>query len=88
MTDRVERGYETSALQRWRRATDLPLTILAIGSLPLLLLELERSELPRGDRLLLDLVNVVVLVRSPSTTWPSWCSAETGAATCGQSGRA
>jgi len=54
--------YLTPSLARWRRATDTPLLVVAIGSLPLLLLELERSSLPRTDRLLLDVVNVAVLV--------------------------
>lgn len=52
----------TDGLRRWRRRTDGPLTVLAIGSLPLLLLELERGELPDADRLFLDVVNAVVLV--------------------------
>ncbi len=54
--------YETPALLRWRRATDVPLLVLAIGSLPLLLLELARSDLTRGDRIFLDAANVIVLV--------------------------
>lgn len=54
--------YITPGLARWRGATDAPLLILAIGSLPLLLLEVARGELARGDRLFLDVVNVVVLV--------------------------
>jgi hypothetical protein len=45
-----------------RAATDGPLLVLAIGSLPLLLLELERSLLPTWDRRSLDAVNVAVLV--------------------------
>jgi voltage-gated potassium channel len=52
----------TPALARWRRATDGPLLILAIGSLPLLLLELSRADLPLRDRQFLDVVNVLVLV--------------------------
>jgi len=55
-------SYETPALLRWRRATDAPLLIIAVGSLPLLVLELARGRLPHGDRLFLDVVNVVVLV--------------------------
>jgi len=54
--------YATSRLLRWRRATDGPLSVLAIGSLPLLLVELERAELTRADRLFLDVTNIVVLV--------------------------
>ena len=52
----------TPRLARWRRFTDAPLLILAIGSLPLLLLEPTRHDLAEGDRLFLDVVNVVVLV--------------------------
>jgi hypothetical protein len=58
----VSDDFMTPALARWRRWTDLPLTILAIGSIPLLLLELARKELPYVDRMFLDTVNVVVLV--------------------------
>ncbi len=54
--------YDTPGLERWRHYTDVPLLILAVGSLPLLLLELVRTDLTRGDRLFLDVVNVVVLV--------------------------
>jgi voltage-gated potassium channel len=49
-------------LATWRRFTDGPLLVLAVGSLPLLLLEIERSSLPPGDRRFLDVVNLVVLV--------------------------
>ena len=52
----------TPGLKRWRRVTDAPLLALAIGSLPLLLLELARSELTLTDRRFLDAMNVVVLV--------------------------
>lgn len=54
--------YMTPALVRWRRATDAPLLILAVGSLPLLLLELVRKDLTHSDRLFLDVTNIVVLV--------------------------
>ena len=56
------RSYETAGLLAWRRATDIPLLILVVGSLPLLLLELERSSFTNSDRLFLDAVNVVMLV--------------------------
>lgn len=49
-------------LAAWRRHTDLPLLILAIGSLPLLLLELVAHRLPSVDRTFLVIVNVVVFV--------------------------
>jgi voltage-gated potassium channel len=54
--------YMTPRLRLWRKWTDGPLLVLAIGSLPLLLLELKRNELPYSDQFLLDIVNVAVLV--------------------------
>lgn len=45
-----------------RHRTEAPLLILGVGSLPLLLLELARDRLAPGDRIFLDVVNVVVLV--------------------------
>lgn len=55
-------SYSTPGLLRWRRLTDAPLLVLAIGSLPLLLLEPVRDDLTRADRTFLDTVNVVVLI--------------------------
>ncbi len=49
-------------MRRWRRWTDGPLLVLAVGSLPLLLLELERTQLTTSDQRLLDIVNVTVIV--------------------------
>jgi hypothetical protein len=49
-------------LARWRPVTDAPLLIVTIGSLPLLLLELDRNDTTHSDRIFLDIVNVVVLV--------------------------
>ena len=57
-----EAVYMTEGLRRWRRATDGILLVIAIGSLPLLLLEFKRAQLPYADRILLDVVNVLVLV--------------------------
>lgn len=54
--------FMTPGLARWRRATDGPLLALAIGSLPLLLLEVKRADLARSDQLFLDVVNIAVLV--------------------------
>jgi voltage-gated potassium channel len=54
--------FMTPAVARWRRATDGPLLVLAIGSLPLLLLEFVRHELPHADVVFIDVVNVLVLV--------------------------
>ena len=47
-------------LATWRRRTDIPLLILAVGSLPLLLLELVANRLPDNDQRFLLLVNVIV----------------------------
>jgi len=58
----VATDYMTPGIERWRARTDGPLIVLAIGSLPLLLLELARDELTAGDRLFLDIVNLVVFV--------------------------
>jgi voltage-gated potassium channel len=59
----VEPGetYLTPALERWTSKTDLPMLFVAVASLPLLLLELERPNLPPGDRVFLDVVNLIVL---------------------------
>jgi voltage-gated potassium channel len=57
-----EREYVTESMRRWRRWTDPPLLGLAIGSVPLLLLEFERDRLTHADRVVLDVVNLVVLV--------------------------
>jgi hypothetical protein len=60
-------AYITPRLARWRALTDGVLLVLAIGTLPFLLLELARLDLPRSDTLLIDVVNYVVLVASRST---------------------
>jgi voltage-gated potassium channel len=54
--------YISPGLTKWRERTDAPLLVLAIGSLPLLVLELTQSDLPRQDDLFLYLMNVVVLI--------------------------
>lgn len=53
--------YMTDALARWRALTDWPLMVLAIASLPVLLLEIERNSLPTADRAFIDGVNIFVL---------------------------
>jgi voltage-gated potassium channel len=58
----VDDGYLTPSLSRWRARTDVPLLVLAIGSLPVLLLEVVRDDLTAGDRTFLGVVNVVVLL--------------------------
>jgi voltage-gated potassium channel len=60
--DQTTAPYMTPRLARWRHATDGPLLVIAVASLPMLLLELRRSDLAYHDRLLLDAVNVLVLV--------------------------
>lgn len=50
---------EDRASGGWR---DGLLIVVALGSLPFLLLELVREDLPTRDRLLVDIVNVLVLV--------------------------
>ncbi|MDA0286026.1 MAG: hypothetical protein O3B92_01485, partial [Actinobacteria bacterium] len=47
-------------LATWRRWTDLPLLLIAIGSLPLLLLEVVADRLSDSDRNFLTVVNVVL----------------------------
>jgi len=54
--------YTTPGLAAWRRATDVPLLILAIGSLPILALELVRDDLIELDRTFIQIMNLVVLV--------------------------
>lgn len=62
-TDVPETGVpETDALGRWRARTGGLLTAIAIGSLPILLLETRFDELPDHDQVLIVLVNLVVLV--------------------------
>ena len=50
---------EAQTSRGWR---DGLLVAVALGSLPFLLLELVRSDLPRRDQILIDVVNVAVLV--------------------------
>jgi len=54
--------FFTERLLRWRRWTDVPLIALALGSLPILLLEFVSDRLSDNDRLLVTVVNVVVFV--------------------------
>ena len=80
--------YMTPRLAAWRRRTDAPLLILAIGSLPMLLLDLKRHDLAYHDRVFLDIVNIWCSSRSPSTMGLSWPWPGTDASTCVGSGRA
>ena len=56
-----EPDYMSPRLVRWQQLTDLPLMILAVGSLPVLLLEFDRGSLQHSDRVFIDVVNVTVL---------------------------
>jgi len=49
-------------LARWRRWTDAPLLLIAVGSLPLLLLEIVADRLSESDQIFLTAVNVLVFV--------------------------
>jgi voltage-gated potassium channel len=61
VTDRAD-AYVTPALARWRRWTDGPLIVIAIGSLPFLLLELRSDELSSVDRTMVLVINIIVLI--------------------------
>ncbi len=49
-------------LARWRRWTDVPLLLIAVGSLPLLLLEVVADRLSESDQNFLTAVNVLVSI--------------------------
>src|SRR4051794_4740361 len=61
-SDTPSTSYLSPALERWRHHTDGPLIAIALASLPLLVLELARSELTTGDELFLDIINGIVFV--------------------------
>ena len=50
----------SSRLATWRRWTDIPLLLLAVGSLPLLLLELISERLTKTDQNFITAINVLV----------------------------
>jgi voltage-gated potassium channel len=52
--------YGSAGLATWRRRTDTPLTALALGSLPILLLEFVSDRLTDSDRFVITIVNVLV----------------------------
>lgn len=54
--------YVTPRLAAWKRWTDPVLLWLALGSIPILLLEIDKARLPRGDQVFIDVVNIVVFV--------------------------
>jgi len=49
-------------LATWRKRTDLPLLQLAVGSLPLLLLEIVSHRLTQNDQRFITAVNVIVFI--------------------------
>jgi voltage-gated potassium channel len=49
-------------LATWRRRTDLPLLLIAVGSLPLLLLEVVSHRLAQNDQRFITVVNVIVFI--------------------------
>ncbi len=53
---------EFAELKRWRSATDAGLTVIALGSLPLLLLHFIGDRLSNNDKLFLYVVDVVVFL--------------------------
>jgi len=54
--------YGSARLVKWRKTTDTPLIALALGSIPILLLEFVSERLTDNDRLLIATVNVLVFV--------------------------
>ena len=54
--------HVTEALRAWRSKTSGLLTAVAIGSLPILVLEMQRDQLAAPDRMLINVVNIVVLI--------------------------
>jgi voltage-gated potassium channel len=57
---RMENSF--SELSNWRKWTDVPLVALAIGTLPIVLLELAADRLKESDRVFVFAVNLFVLV--------------------------
>lgn len=62
MTTDSDRTYISVRLARWRELTDFPLMVLALASLPMLLLEADRDSLQHSDQLVVDVVNLIVLI--------------------------
>lgn len=58
----LDQSYLTARLLKWRRTTDVPLIAIALGSLPILFLELASDRLSRMDRILISSINVLVFV--------------------------
>jgi voltage-gated potassium channel len=62
ITAPADDSYVTDRLERWRAVTDWPLMVIAIASLPILLLETREAELDSFDQTLITTVNIFVLV--------------------------
>ena len=63
LQSRGPKDYSLSdKLVTWRKWTDIPLLIVAIGSLPLLLLEIISHRLTNGDKTFLLIVNMTVFL--------------------------
>jgi voltage-gated potassium channel len=63
LQSRTSKEYSlTSKLVTWRKWTDIPLLIIAIGSLPLLLLEIISHRLTSADKTFLLIVNLTVFL--------------------------
>ena len=57
----IRPAYVSEPLAAWRAKTGGPLFVLAIGSVPILLLDFVLGDLPTGDRYFVLTVNVLVL---------------------------
>lgn len=53
--------YLNPRLARWKAVTAGPLIVLAIGTLPVLILEVKRDQLIASDRVILDITAIAVL---------------------------
>ena len=54
--------YLTPKLIIWRAKTDILFMLIAIGTIPILLLDLIRNRLSYADKIFLDIVNIIVLI--------------------------
>lgn len=62
MDQHEEPSYLTPKMLKWRLLTDWPLMVLAVASLPVLLLEIDKGTLQPSDQHLIDAVNWLVLI--------------------------
>ena len=73
---RTTNSHVGPKLSAWRRRTDGPLLVLAIGSLPLLLLDLKSARFAYHDRVFLNVVNIIVLIAFAIDYLVEFCVAE------------